>query len=64
MGTTRRPESLTVLSIILSLALIVSLWGNWTLFCQREEAMKELTDQKWANIHARRELRKIQRSEE
>jgi len=43
-----------VISLILLGALIVSLWGNWVLFVQREEAMKELSDQKWATERARK----------
>lgn len=43
-----------MISLILLGALIVSLWGNWTLFVQREEAMKELSDQKWATERARK----------
>lgn len=41
------------MSWILFIALIVSLWGNWTLFCQREEAMKDLRNQEWATERAR-----------
>lgn len=43
-----------MISLILLGALIVSLWGNWVLFVQREEAMKELSDQKWATERARK----------
>jgi len=42
-----------VISLILFGALIVSLWGNWVLFVQREEAMKDLADQRWATERAR-----------
>lgn len=43
-----------ILSGLLFIALMLSLYGNWVLFVQREEAMKELSDQKWATERARK----------
>lgn len=40
-------EGAVILNGILFIALCLSLWGNWTLFCQREELSKDLADEIW-----------------
>ena len=42
-----------ILSGLLFIALMLSLYGNWVLFCQREDAMRDLRAQEWATEHAR-----------